>query len=152
MATAVALVLAANLPLRELTKPETYRTDIRAEQARAAVGAVPEGASVEADVSLLAHLTADHRVYWVRYVSGFVSSRSGRFAASTRATAVATGMTTFPYETGPQPCVDQYCCLLRLNQAEPSDFATKTMTRTARARPTMPRGSEKRLNSTLIEE
>ncbi|MER8234081.1 DUF2079 domain-containing protein [Streptomyces sp. NPDC094049] len=64
VATAVALVLAANLPLRELTKPETYRTDARAEQARAAVAAVPDGASVEADVSLLAHLTADHRVYW----------------------------------------------------------------------------------------
>ncbi|WP_374115705.1 DUF2079 domain-containing protein [Streptomyces sp. NK15101] len=65
VATAVALVLAANLPLRELTKPETYRTDTRTLEARAAVDAVPEGASVEADVSLLAHLTADHRVYWV---------------------------------------------------------------------------------------
>ncbi|MFI1653811.1 DUF2079 domain-containing protein [Streptomyces sp. NPDC020472] len=65
VATAVALVLAANLPLRELTKPETYRTDARTLEARAAVDAVPEGASVEADVSLLAHLTADHRVYWV---------------------------------------------------------------------------------------
>ncbi|WP_373302650.1 DUF2079 domain-containing protein [Streptomyces litmocidini] len=65
VATAVALVLAANLPLRELTKPETYRTDSRTLEARAAVDAVPEGASVEADVPLLAHLTADHRVYWV---------------------------------------------------------------------------------------
>ncbi|MGW2300992.1 DUF2079 domain-containing protein [Streptomyces sp. NPDC001809] len=65
VATAVALVLAANLPLWELTKPETYRSDVRAEQARAAVDAVPAGASVETDVSLLAHLTADHRVYWV---------------------------------------------------------------------------------------
>ncbi|MGW0118152.1 DUF2079 domain-containing protein [Streptomyces sp. NPDC003327] len=65
VATAVALVLAANLPLRELLRSETYRTDARAEQARAAVAAVPEGVSVEADVPLLAHLTADHRVYWV---------------------------------------------------------------------------------------
>ncbi|MGW4748134.1 DUF2079 domain-containing protein [Streptomyces sp. NPDC004290] len=65
VATAVALVLAANLPLRDLTKAETYRTDSRTREARAAVDAVPEGASVEADVSLLAHLTADHRVYWV---------------------------------------------------------------------------------------
>ncbi|TXS11915.1 DUF2079 domain-containing protein [Streptomyces sp. adm13(2018)] len=70
VATAVALVLAANLPLWELTKPETYRSDARAEQARAAVDAVPEGASVEADVSLLAHLTADHRVYWVGTAKG----------------------------------------------------------------------------------
>ncbi|MEE1817337.1 DUF2079 domain-containing protein [Streptomyces sp. SP18ES09] len=65
VATTVALVLAANLPLRDLTKAETYRTDSRTREARAAVDAVPEGASVEADVSLLAHLTADHRVYWV---------------------------------------------------------------------------------------
>ncbi|WP_188270032.1 MULTISPECIES: DUF2079 domain-containing protein [unclassified Streptomyces] len=64
VATAVALTLAANLPLRALTKPETYRTDARVGQAREAVAAVPDGASVEADVSLLAHLTADHRVYW----------------------------------------------------------------------------------------
>ncbi|MFC9791887.1 DUF2079 domain-containing protein [Streptomyces sp. NPDC127584] len=70
VATAVALVLAANLPLWELTKPATYRSDARAEQARAAVDAVPEGASVEADVSLLAHLTADHRVYWVGTAKG----------------------------------------------------------------------------------
>ncbi|WP_435850938.1 DUF2079 domain-containing protein [Streptomyces roseolus] len=64
-ATAVALTLAADLPLRDLLKPETYAADLRAEQARAAVAAVPEGASVEADVPLLAHLTADHTVYWV---------------------------------------------------------------------------------------
>ncbi|MFF4173200.1 DUF2079 domain-containing protein [Streptomyces sp. NPDC001744] len=64
VATTVALVLAVNLPLRDLLKPETYRTDVRAGQARAAVDAVPEGVSVEADVSLLAHLTADRRVYW----------------------------------------------------------------------------------------
>ncbi|MFJ5936290.1 DUF2079 domain-containing protein [Streptomyces sp. NPDC093071] len=64
VATAVALVLAANLPLSELLKPETYREDARVAQARAAVAAVPEGTSVETDVSLLAHFTADHRVYW----------------------------------------------------------------------------------------
>ncbi|MFJ6520926.1 DUF2079 domain-containing protein [Streptomyces filamentosus] len=69
-ATAVALTLAVNLPLRDLLKPETYAHDVRAEQARAAVAAVPEGASVEADVPLLAHLTADHRVYWVGTAKG----------------------------------------------------------------------------------
>ncbi|MFF5926217.1 DUF2079 domain-containing protein [Streptomyces hydrogenans] len=69
-ATAVALTLAANLPLRELLKSETYAADVRAEQARAAVAAVPKGASVEADVPLLAHLTADHRVYWVGTAKG----------------------------------------------------------------------------------
>ncbi|WP_411077065.1 DUF2079 domain-containing protein [Streptomyces sp. cmx-10-25] len=64
VATAVALVLAANLPLRELLRPETYRADARVAQAREALAAVPEGTSVETDVSLLAHMTADHRVYW----------------------------------------------------------------------------------------
>ncbi|MER5738188.1 MULTISPECIES: DUF2079 domain-containing protein [unclassified Streptomyces] len=70
VSTAVALALAANLPLRELLRSETYAHDARAEQARAAVAAVPEGASVEADVPLLAHLTADHRVYWVGTAKG----------------------------------------------------------------------------------
>lgn len=70
VATAVALVLAANLPLRELLRSETYRADARVAQARAAVAAVPDGTSVEADVPLLAHLTADHRVYWVGTAKG----------------------------------------------------------------------------------
>ncbi|MGW6536064.1 DUF2079 domain-containing protein [Streptomyces sp. NPDC055051] len=69
-ATAVGLTLAANLPLRELLKSETYAADARADQARAAVAAVPEGASVEADVPLLAHLTADHKVYWIGTAKG----------------------------------------------------------------------------------
>ncbi|WP_261992406.1 DUF2079 domain-containing protein [Streptomyces sp. MS191] len=68
--TAVAIVLALDLPLRELLRSETYRTDVRTVEARRAVAAVPEGASVETNVTLMAHLTADHTVYWVGGAKG----------------------------------------------------------------------------------
>jgi hypothetical protein len=68
--TAVSVVLALDLPLRDLLRPETYRTDSRTLQARKAVEAVPEGASVETNVTLMAHLTADRTVYWVGGAKG----------------------------------------------------------------------------------
>nr|WP_254705813.1 DUF2079 domain-containing protein [Streptomyces vilmorinianum] len=68
--TAVAIVIALDLPLRELLRSETYRTDARTLEARKAVDAVPEGASVETNVTLMAHLTADHKVYWVGGAKG----------------------------------------------------------------------------------
>ncbi|MFJ7064409.1 DUF2079 domain-containing protein [Streptomyces sp. NPDC101115] len=68
--TAVALVHALDMPLRELTRPETYRTDARTLDARRAVAAVPEGSSVETNVTLMAHLTGDHTVYWVGGAQG----------------------------------------------------------------------------------
>ncbi|MET8507991.1 DUF2079 domain-containing protein [Streptomyces sp. NPDC004787] len=63
--TAIALVHALDMPLRELTRPDTYRTDARTLDARRAVAAVPAGSSVETNVTLMAHLTGDHTVYWV---------------------------------------------------------------------------------------
>ncbi|MFF9195334.1 DUF2079 domain-containing protein [Streptomyces sp. NPDC014779] len=63
--TAIALVHALDMPLRELTRPDTYRTDARTLDARRAVAAVPAGTSVETNVTLMAHLTGDHTVYWV---------------------------------------------------------------------------------------
>ncbi|MFF9840867.1 DUF2079 domain-containing protein [Streptomyces sp. NPDC013740] len=68
--TAIALVHAMDLPLRELLRSETYRTDARTLDARRAVAAVPEGASVETNVTLMAHLTGDHTVYWVGGATG----------------------------------------------------------------------------------
>jgi len=68
--TAIALVHALDMPLRELTRPETYRTDARVLDARRAVAAVPEGSSVETNVTLMAHLTGDHTVYWVGGAQG----------------------------------------------------------------------------------
>jgi hypothetical protein len=63
--TAVALVHAVDMPLRALLRADTYRTDARTLDARRAVAAVPKGTSVETNVTLMAHLTADHTVYWV---------------------------------------------------------------------------------------
>ncbi|MFD7323755.1 DUF2079 domain-containing protein [Streptomyces sp. NPDC059875] len=68
--TAVSIVIALDLPLRELLRSETYRTDTRTLDARRAVDAVPEGASVETNVTLMAHLTADRTVYWVGGAKG----------------------------------------------------------------------------------
>ncbi|MFJ3581529.1 DUF2079 domain-containing protein [Streptomyces sp. NPDC090127] len=68
--TAVAIVIALDLPLRELLRSETYRTDARTLEARQAVDAVPTGASVETNVPLMAHLTADRKVYWVGGAQG----------------------------------------------------------------------------------
>ncbi|MFE7411750.1 DUF2079 domain-containing protein [Streptomyces laurentii] len=63
--TAVALVHTLDMPLRELLRADTYRTDARTLDARRAVAAVPAGTSVETNVTLMAHLTGDHTVYWV---------------------------------------------------------------------------------------
>ncbi|MFF5975892.1 DUF2079 domain-containing protein [Streptomyces sp. NPDC012769] len=68
--TAIALVHALDMPLRELLRSETYRTDARTLDARRAVAAVPEGTSVETNVTLMAHLTGDHTVYWVGGAQG----------------------------------------------------------------------------------
>ncbi|MFE5299752.1 DUF2079 domain-containing protein [Streptomyces sp. NPDC056632] len=68
--TAIALVHAMDMPLRELLRSETYRTDARTLDARRAVAAVPEGTSVETNVTLMAHLTGDHTVYWVGGAQG----------------------------------------------------------------------------------
>ncbi|GAA3391878.1 DUF2079 domain-containing protein [Streptomyces roseoviridis] len=68
--TAIAIVHALDMPLRELLRSETYRTDARTLDARQAVAAVPEGASVETNVTLMAHLTGDRTVYWVGGAQG----------------------------------------------------------------------------------
>lgn len=65
VATAIAVALTQHLPLRDLLRPETYRTDARAHAARQALEAVPAGARVETDITLMAHLTGDRTVYWV---------------------------------------------------------------------------------------
>ncbi|MEV6106405.1 DUF2079 domain-containing protein [Streptomyces sp. NPDC051940] len=67
---AVSLALTQHLPLRDLLRTQTYQADARVEAAREAVKAVPAGASVEADVPFLAHLTSDHTVYWLGGAKG----------------------------------------------------------------------------------
>ncbi|MFE9724749.1 DUF2079 domain-containing protein [Streptomyces sp. NPDC005794] len=65
VAAAIAVALTQHLPLRELLRPETYRADARTHAAEAALEAIPVGARVETDITLMAHLTADRTVYWV---------------------------------------------------------------------------------------
>ncbi|MEU5719543.1 DUF2079 domain-containing protein [Streptomyces sp. NPDC020403] len=65
VATAIAVALTQHLPLRDLLRPETYAADARAEAARQALEAIPAGARVETDITLMAHLTADRTVYWI---------------------------------------------------------------------------------------
>lgn len=65
VAAAVAIALTQHLPFRELLRPETYRADVRTHAAEEALEAIPVGARVETDITLMAHLTGDRTVYWV---------------------------------------------------------------------------------------
>ncbi|MEU1485172.1 DUF2079 domain-containing protein [Streptomyces sp. NPDC005752] len=65
VATAIAVALTQHLPLRDLLRPETYRADARTHAAEEALEAIPVGARVETDITLMAHLTGDRTVYWV---------------------------------------------------------------------------------------
>ncbi|MFI8434997.1 DUF2079 domain-containing protein [Streptomyces sp. NPDC079020] len=65
VATAIAVALTQHLPLRDVLRPETYRTDARVHAAREALEAIPAGARVETDITLMAHLTGDRTVYWI---------------------------------------------------------------------------------------
>jgi uncharacterized membrane protein len=62
---AIAVALTQHLPLRDLLRPETYRADARTHAAEEALEAIPVGARVETDITLMAHLTGDRTVYWV---------------------------------------------------------------------------------------
>lgn len=59
-----ALVGCAWLPIRGLVDGAAYRPDPRAPAAAAAISAMPRGATVEANLGLITHLTTDYRVYW----------------------------------------------------------------------------------------
>jgi len=65
VAAAIAVALTQHLPLRDLLRPETYRADARTHAAEAALDAIPVGARVETDITLMAHLTGDRTVYWI---------------------------------------------------------------------------------------
>ncbi|WP_442805841.1 DUF2079 domain-containing protein [Streptomyces sp. NBC_01341] len=65
VAAAIAVALTQHLPFRELLRPETYRADARTHAAEEALRAIPAGARVETDITLMAHLTGDRTVYWI---------------------------------------------------------------------------------------
>ena len=65
VATAVALVLCLQFPLRDLARPETYAESPRADAAAEVLSLVPPGASVETDIGLMTQLAAERTVYWI---------------------------------------------------------------------------------------
>lgn len=61
----IALVLTTQFPLWDLTKPETYQVPDREATAERAMAAIPAGATVASDLSLVVQLVSDHTVYWI---------------------------------------------------------------------------------------
>ncbi|MFY0408007.1 DUF2079 domain-containing protein [Solicola sp. PLA-1-18] len=72
VATAVALVMCLQLPVKALFDPATWQESPRAASARAALDAIPPGSSVETDIGLITHLTSDRTVYWTGTVGDAV--------------------------------------------------------------------------------
>lgn len=64
-AAGIAAALSLTSPLHSLTDPATYRIGTHGAAANRAVAAVPRGATVESDITLLSHLAARDDVYWV---------------------------------------------------------------------------------------
>ena len=65
LALVVALAMVPGRPLGELADPAAYRPDPRAATKEAVVAAVPEGASVASDLTLLHHLVPTAQVHWI---------------------------------------------------------------------------------------
>ena len=69
---AAALALTTNLPLSDLTSEGTYRAGPRAAAAQRLLAGIPDGATVEANVPLISHLTNRTRVFWIGDTRGIV--------------------------------------------------------------------------------
>lgn len=63
VAATVAIMMMPQLPLWDMLTP--WNGTPRAEAARGALAAVPEGAVVESDLGLMNYLVDDHRLYWI---------------------------------------------------------------------------------------
>lgn len=73
--TAVAagtLALTPSLPLAALTNGATYEKSARVSRVDALLARIPDGASVEADISPIARLTSRCRVFWIGGTKGEV--------------------------------------------------------------------------------
>ena len=65
LALVVALLMVPGRPLADLVDSAAYRPDPRAGAKAAVVAAVPEGASVATDLTLLHHLVPGAQVHWL---------------------------------------------------------------------------------------
>ncbi|MFI6940252.1 DUF2079 domain-containing protein [Streptomyces sp. NPDC050418] len=84
-AAAVALALTVSLPLGTLTDPAVYRVPASARQADALLSRIPDGATVEANIGPISHLTSRCRVLWLGNSQGTtpdyvaLDNRTGRY-------------------------------------------------------------------------
>ncbi len=67
---AASLALTAALPLYTLTEPATYRTPAHVPAAEKVLAAIPDGATVEADIGPTSRLTSRCRVFWLGNTRG----------------------------------------------------------------------------------
>jgi uncharacterized membrane protein len=67
-----ALALSTTLPFATLAEPDTYRTGAHATAGREALAAIPDGATVEANIIPSAHLADRCRLFWVGNTHGLV--------------------------------------------------------------------------------
>ena len=65
LALLVALFLCTRYPFRDLVNPATYQPSPRAQAAERILSKIPDGATVETDLGLLAQLTNRTRVFFV---------------------------------------------------------------------------------------
>lgn len=64
-ALGVTAVLGPDLPLATLVRPSSYDRTWRWEPAQEVIAAIPDGATVETDLTLMAYLVPTATVYWV---------------------------------------------------------------------------------------
>ena len=83
MMAAVAVALAFQFPLSNLWHGATYRLDAHVAAADAAMAVVPDGATVQTTLDLLAPLAARTDTFWI----GNRATRSPSTSSSTHATA-----------------------------------------------------------------
>ncbi|MFC1400375.1 MULTISPECIES: DUF2079 domain-containing protein [Streptacidiphilus] len=62
---AAALCITMNLPASNVLSPSTYASSDRIAMLQQATAAVPDGVTVEANVTLMAHLAGRTQLYWV---------------------------------------------------------------------------------------
>ncbi len=65
LALLVALFLCPRYPFRDLVDPVTYQASPRAQAAERILSKIPDGATIETDLGLIARLTYRTRVFWV---------------------------------------------------------------------------------------
>jgi uncharacterized membrane protein len=65
LALLVGLILCTRYPFRDLVEPSTYQPNPRAIAAERILSKIPDDATVETDIGLIARLTHRTRVFWV---------------------------------------------------------------------------------------